>query len=163
MVKVDNHIQIYGWMTSGFGLHGKELIVFAIIYGFCQDGASRPIAPSYFQEWVSVKKRELLYIVSGLRDKGLVNVDIHPGRTTSYSVNLISILSAIRKAVEAEGDDGRQDTLPNYTGKRTLNEEIRDRIAEMRKRREEASMTPEELRRHQQIRDVIMNSDWTVH
>ena len=37
-VKRDNYILIAGWMITDLHLKGNELIVFAIIYGFSQDG-----------------------------------------------------------------------------------------------------------------------------
>ena len=34
----DNYIVVFGWMCNELGLSGTELLVFALIYGFTQDG-----------------------------------------------------------------------------------------------------------------------------
>ena len=38
MIKDDNYYQISGWMLNRLGLKGVALSVYAIIYGFTQDG-----------------------------------------------------------------------------------------------------------------------------
>lgn len=40
MLKSDNVVIIHGWMCNELELKGTELLVFALIYGFSQDGAS---------------------------------------------------------------------------------------------------------------------------
>lgn len=46
-----NYITILDFMVSDLGLKGNELIVFALIYGFCQDGSSKFYGSfSYIQE-----------------------------------------------------------------------------------------------------------------
>ena len=39
-VKDENYYQITGWMINRLGLKGAKLNIFAIIYGFSQDGES---------------------------------------------------------------------------------------------------------------------------
>ena len=165
MVRVDNHVQLYGWMINALGLRGKELLCYAIVYGFCQDGTGKAISPSYFIDWLDVRKRELLYIVSRLKDRGLINVDVHPGKPSVYSINVITMQTAIRRATEAEEREnaGRQTGPQQTANANSLNERVKDTIATARRHMTEKMSTPEELKRRQEIRDVIMNSDWTVH
>ena len=39
-IKPNNFINIQGWMVTELGLKGNELIIYAIIAGFSQDGES---------------------------------------------------------------------------------------------------------------------------
>lgn len=48
----ENHITIDGWMINELNLKGNELIVYALIYGFSQDGQSEFYGSrSYIAEW----------------------------------------------------------------------------------------------------------------
>ena len=40
MLKSESHVTIQGWMCNEFGLKGNDLLVYALIYGFSQDGES---------------------------------------------------------------------------------------------------------------------------
>lgn len=40
-MKSDNYVVIQGWMCNELGLKGNELLVFALVYGFSRDGASK--------------------------------------------------------------------------------------------------------------------------
>ena len=40
-MRSDNYIVIQGWMCNELGLKGNELLIFALIYGFSQDGISK--------------------------------------------------------------------------------------------------------------------------
>ena len=40
MIKKENYVQISGWMISELNLSGNELIAYALIHGFSQDGKS---------------------------------------------------------------------------------------------------------------------------
>ena len=53
MVKPDNYILVYGWMVTELGLKGNELFLYAIIYGFSQDGETEFSGSlRYMQEWL---------------------------------------------------------------------------------------------------------------
>ena len=51
-VKNENHLTIDGWMINNLALKGNELIIYALIYGFSQDGESEFYGSrSYIAEW----------------------------------------------------------------------------------------------------------------
>lgn len=53
-LKNENSIIIQGWMINELGLKGNELLVYALIYGFSQDGESEFYGSrSYIAEWCS--------------------------------------------------------------------------------------------------------------
>lgn len=59
MVKPDNYILVYGWMVTELGLKGNELFLYAIIYGFSQDGETEFSGSlRYMQEWLGVEQMQ---------------------------------------------------------------------------------------------------------
>ena len=40
MVKNENFYTVFGWMLNELNLRGSDLVVYAIIYSFSQDGES---------------------------------------------------------------------------------------------------------------------------
>lgn len=73
LISGENYINIQGWMRTELGLSGNELLVYAIIYGFSQDGQSyyRGSA-SYIADWCGITKRAVLMILKKLTDKGFL-------------------------------------------------------------------------------------------
>lgn len=61
------------FMANELDLHGDELMVYAIIYGFSQDGTSKMIGGlSYLAAWLGKSKRSAQRAVDALVEKGLV-------------------------------------------------------------------------------------------
>lgn len=74
MVKPDNYVMLLGWMRTELNLKGNELNLYAIIYGFTQDGETEFSGSiRYMQEWLGVEsKQTVLNTLEKLMDKGLV-------------------------------------------------------------------------------------------
>lgn len=74
MIKKENYIQISGWMISELNLSGNELIAYALIHGFSQDGKSVFRGSiSYMQEWLNCGSRQtVIKAVKNLVEKKLV-------------------------------------------------------------------------------------------
>jgi hypothetical protein len=69
MIKTENFITIQGWMTQ-LDIKGNELIAYALIYGFSQDGESYfQGTSSYISEWLGVSKVATLDILKRLVEK----------------------------------------------------------------------------------------------
>lgn len=69
----DNYIVIQGWMVNELQLKGNELMVYAIIYGFSQDGVhwfkgSR----QYLADWTNSTKQGISKNLTSLVEKGLL-------------------------------------------------------------------------------------------
>lgn len=72
-IKPTNTITIVGEMITDMGLKGNELLIYAIISGFSQDGASAFIGSiSYFQEFTSLSRQAVINILKNLIQKGLI-------------------------------------------------------------------------------------------
>ena len=57
-IREDNYIMIQGWMVTELELKGNELLIFAIIHGFSQDGETRFTGGlQYLADWTNSTKQ----------------------------------------------------------------------------------------------------------
>lgn len=72
-MKENNYIVIQGWMRKELGLSGNELLAYALIYGFSQDGESTFRGSlSYVAEWLGCSKQTAITTLRKLVEKGLI-------------------------------------------------------------------------------------------
>ena len=72
-MKENTYITIQSWMITDLDLKGTELIVFATIYGFSQDGESRfKGSRQYLAEWCNGTTRSVQTALNSLVEKGLI-------------------------------------------------------------------------------------------
>lgn len=68
-----NYITIFGWMITDLHLKGNELLVYALIYGFCQDGESEFTGSvAYVMAWSGLSYQGAANVLKGLVKKGLL-------------------------------------------------------------------------------------------
>lgn len=73
MIDGTNYINIDGWMVSKLGLRGKELVAYAIVHGFSQDGQGWYCGGrAYVAEWLGCQPKTAGAVLTGLVDKGLL-------------------------------------------------------------------------------------------
>ena len=73
IIKSDNHVCLSGWMINELDLSGNELIVYAVIWGFTQDGNQWCTASqAYISRWANITTRGLRKILDKLEEKGLL-------------------------------------------------------------------------------------------
>lgn len=69
----ENYINIQGWMKTELGLTGQRLMVYAIVYGFCQDGESSYTGGlKYIMDWCGCCKNTARTILHELTEEGLI-------------------------------------------------------------------------------------------
>jgi len=69
----NGYLHIQSWMVTDYNLRGNELLVFAVIYGFCQDGVSvYQGGQKYLMEWLGCTKPTLNRILASLCERGLL-------------------------------------------------------------------------------------------
>lgn len=62
-----------GWMIKVLHLKGNELLVYAIIHGFCQDGETQfSGSVSYLQAWTGLSYQGTANVLKSLVEKGLL-------------------------------------------------------------------------------------------
>lgn len=72
-IKNDNYIAIQGFMVKDLELTGNELIAYALIYGFSQDGESQFRGSlSYVAEWLNCSKTTAFNILNNLAEDGFI-------------------------------------------------------------------------------------------
>ena len=70
-VKNDNYIQISGWMINELNLKGNELMIYALIHGFSQDGKSDYHGGlSQIASWTNSTKPGVIKAFKSLLEKG---------------------------------------------------------------------------------------------
>jgi hypothetical protein len=73
MIKDNNYISIQGWMINQLNLSGNDLTVYAIIYGFTQDGehwfeGSR----QYLADWCNSSRQGIDKNLNNLLSRNLI-------------------------------------------------------------------------------------------
>lgn len=97
----DNFYVTHGWMINDLGLSGIELDVYAIIYGFSQDGKSEFTGSvKCLEEWTGKTKKTIIETLKSLVSKGYIK------KRECEVANHIKIVSYM--AVRPDGE--------NYTG-----------------------------------------------
>lgn len=75
-VNCENYIQIQGWMVRELELKGNELLIYAIIYGFSQDGISQYKGGlQYLADWTNSTKQGCIRNLKSLLEKQLIFKD----------------------------------------------------------------------------------------
>ena len=73
-MKENSYIVIQGWMLSQLKLSGTELILFALIYGFSQDGVScYEGSVTYLEEWTGASRSTVYRCLDHLQDRGYIS------------------------------------------------------------------------------------------
>ena len=72
-MKDENYYVVQGWMINRLGLRGNELMAYALIYGFSQDGQTWFTGSAkYLASWLGVDRRNALAVLQRLVSKGLL-------------------------------------------------------------------------------------------
>lgn len=72
-VRQNNYITILGWMVTELGLNGSALLIYAIIYGFSQNGDdSYTGSRQYLADWTNTTKRNVTKVLNNLVENGLI-------------------------------------------------------------------------------------------
>lgn len=72
-IKDENFIMIQGWMVNRLNLKGNELIAYAVIYGFSQDGESMYTGSRrYLADWCGCSVKTVGNALASLVAKGLI-------------------------------------------------------------------------------------------
>lgn len=76
MINATNYIDIQGWMVTELGLRGKDLMTYAIVYGFSQDGRGWFCAGRrYIAEWLGCNAKTAGAILTRMTKSGLLKCE----------------------------------------------------------------------------------------
>lgn len=72
-VKNENYLVIQGWMVNELGLKGNELVLYALIYGFSQDGEQGFRGSiQYLMDWTNSSRKTVYNLLKSLEEKNLI-------------------------------------------------------------------------------------------
>ena len=129
MIKDENFVNIQGWMCSKLHLKGNSLLVYAIIYGFSQDGnSSFHGSLSYLEEWTNSTRQSIINVLKDLVDSGLIIKTISTPNN-QYKVNLVYIeeltgsKESLGRSKETllKNDEMSKETLHNNIEENSIN------------------------------------------
>jgi DNA-binding MarR family transcriptional regulator len=145
----DNYIVVFGWMCNELGLSGTELLAFALIYGFTQDGETWFQGNRrYIAETLNISRPTVDKALNSLIDKGLLYKDVRQMQDITvnrYKVSLQGIKIFDRGCKETlQGgvkklDRGCKDSLHKNTIDNTNNDITNDNTTLKRKKKKAAT------------------------
>ncbi len=88
-MKSNNFVVIQGWMCNELNLKGNELLVFALIYGFCQDEESQfSGSRNYIAETFNITLPTVDKALESLKEQQLIEVFKASNNHCTYKVSL---------------------------------------------------------------------------
>ncbi|MBQ7349074.1 MAG: hypothetical protein IJW47_03675 [Clostridia bacterium] len=88
MIKDENYFVVHGWMRTKLNLKGNYLTIYALVYGFSQDGESEFRGSlDYIKEFTGGSDSTIIRILKNLENEGLVKKverNIKTGETNGY-------------------------------------------------------------------------------
>lgn len=102
MISYKNYVLINGWSALDSRIGSlSELVIYSIIYGFCQLDNSVSIPTSYISEWTRLSKWTVLRRVKSLEEKGMISVERQSGDTSIYSIPQEDVTKTARASVRS--------------------------------------------------------------
>ena len=118
MINPNAYFTVQAWMVNDLGLHGNELTLYAIIYGFSQDGRSKFTGSiSYIQEWLGCSRPTAIKAMASLVEKGLINKKVATnGIDSNEYAAVLEMVNGSQNSlpgVVKNFNAGSQNSLPN--------------------------------------------------
>lgn len=114
----NNYVVIAGWMCNELKLSGNELLIFALIYGFSQDGESEFCGSrTYIANTFNISKPTVDKSLKSLMDKNLITkreIVINDIKLNRYKISLGVVKKLYRGGKETLLGGGKE-TLHNNT------------------------------------------------
>lgn len=120
-MRSENFVIIQGWMCNELELKGNDLLVFALIYGFSQDGESAfHGSRNYIANTFNISKPTVDKAIQNLLDREyIVKYDSEDFNTpNAYAVN-IQVVKKLYMSSKETLPGGSKETLLNNTSKQT--------------------------------------------
>jgi len=106
----EHWIHISDWMIAKLHLKGNELLVYAIIHGFSQDGKSNFYGSlKYLMDWTNLSKQGLINVLKSLIDKKLIGKSVKRGSGNIFYCEYWSIISRENEPQAADSAQPKQE------------------------------------------------------
>ena len=121
----NNYTTIAGWMVTDLNLSGNELLIYAIIYGFSQDGQNLFQANrKYLAAWCNVSIETVKRCLKNLRDRGLIEQVYHSNDNMHVHYRALTPRVKIDPRVKNDPTLGSEMTLGRVENDPTLGSEM---------------------------------------
>lgn len=126
MIGTLNFYTVQGWMVSELHLTGNELLAYAVIYGFSQDGASAFRGTlAYIAEWLGCSKSSAHRTLKRLTERGLIEASADGGGWVCKPADAIHSVNteapeAFQNGTAAEPERSETERAPFQNGTDTL-------------------------------------------
>ena len=123
----DNYLVIQGWMVSELNLSGNDLLAYALIYGFSQDGETEFTGSiNYLCKWLNCSRPTAIKSLKFLTEKNLIIKNVNTINGVSFNRYKISL--GVVKNLNGGSKEtllgGSKETLPNNTTINNTNNNI---------------------------------------
>ena len=113
----ENYFTIHGWMINRLNLKGSDLQVYAILYGFSQDGKSEFSGSlRYLQDFTGLSRQTVINSLNTLVDNNFITKisnEINGMRLPKYKVNLDAISNSKNYTGSTNFIPGSTKFVPN--------------------------------------------------
>lgn len=127
----NNYINIQGWMCSKLKLSGNELLIYALIYGFSQDGVSEfRGSRSYICKWFNISLPTVDKALNSLVEKNLITKREEIVNNVKYNCYKV-ILQGSKESLQGVVKNlyrGGKESLHNNTNNNNYNNNTRNNI-----------------------------------
>lgn len=121
-MQTESYVVLRPFMVEELGLKGSELVAYALIYGFSQDGESWFTGSAqYVADWCGIARRNAINVLQKLTEKGLVE-KVRTGRGCAYRAcrNITGDKTSLVMKHHRTGDETSpvtgDETSPNNIG-----------------------------------------------
>lgn len=109
VIRDSNYVVIQGWMLTRLGLKGNELIIYAVIYGFTQNGETEFVGSmKYLADWTNSTIESVRKCIKSLIDKGYIIKALDGSGVNAYKAVLSAICPHVDKNVDNFGNDAER-------------------------------------------------------
>lgn len=162
----NNYINIQGWMCSKLKLSGNELLIYALIYGFSQDGVSEfRGSRSYICKWFNISLPTVDKALNSLVEKNLITKReeiVNNVKYNCYKVILQGSKESLQGVVKNLYRGGKEslhnNTNNNYNYNNTPNNIINNIITRSNRTAVEGGETKKLLKKPKKTKkDIFIN------
>lgn len=162
----NNYINIQGWMCSKLKLSGNELLIYALIYGFSQDGISEfRGSRSYICKWFNISLPTVDKALNSLVEKNLITKReeiINNVKYNCYKVILQGSKESLQGVVKNLYRGGKEslhnNTNNNYNYNNTPNTIINNSITRSNRKAVDGVETKKLLKKSKKTKkDIFIN------
>jgi DNA replication protein DnaD len=138
-IKDGTYINIQSFMVKHLKLKGNELLVYALIFGFSQDGESKFSGSlQYIADWTNTTKRNVINILNSLVEKELLYKSekfINGVKFVEYAPNFTTI-EKISSPSEINSMGGSEKISPNNININNINNNIEIKEKDKKEKKE---------------------------